>query len=93
MRSSCRTDPTGQIRVAQPLNIDFSKSRYTLLVTVSDGANTSAPETATVLIPKKIQVCKHGQTLAVPKAEAMKWLREGAALGPCRGTQLSRFAL
>ncbi len=76
--------PTGQIRVAQPLNIDFSKSRYTLLVTVSDGANTSAPETAIVFIPKKIQVCKLGQTHVVPKAEAMKWLREGAALGPCK---------
>jgi GH35 family endo-1,4-beta-xylanase len=77
--------PTGQIRVAQPLNIDFTKSKYTLLVTVSDGANTSAPETATVNIPKKIQVCKNGQTVVVPKADAMKWLREGAALGLCRG--------
>jgi len=76
--------PTGQIRVAQPLNIDFSKSKYTLLVTVSDGTNTSAPETATVFIPKKIQVCKLGLTQVVPKAEAMKWLREGAALGPCK---------
>lgn len=79
--------PTGQIRVAQPLNIDFTKSKYTLLVTVSDGANTSAPESATIFIPKKIQVCKNGQTILVPKLEAMKWLREGAGLGLCRGSK------
>ena len=77
--------PTGQIRVAQPLAIDFTRTRYTILVTVSDGVNTSAPQAQIVTIPNKVQVCKNGSTHKVPKLEATKWLREGAGLGPCKG--------
>ncbi|HEU4779702.1 MAG TPA: endo-1,4-beta-xylanase [Steroidobacteraceae bacterium] len=76
--------PSGQIRVAQPLNIDFSRTSYTLLVTVSDGVHTSEPSVQTVTIPSKVQVCKNGTTYRVPKLQAMKWLREGAGLGLCK---------
>jgi hypothetical protein len=70
--------------VAQPLAVDFTRSRYTILVTVSDGVNTSAPQAQTITIPNKVQVCKNGTTHKVPKLEATKWLREGAGLGPCK---------
>jgi endo-1,4-beta-xylanase len=75
---------SGKIRVAQPLNVDFGRTEYTILVTVNDGANTSEPQSQSIVIPDQIKVCKGGKTHSVPKAEAMKWLRGGAGLGACR---------
>jgi endo-1,4-beta-xylanase len=74
----------GNVNIARPLSIDFKKTEYTLLVTVSDGGNTSAVETLIVTIPDSIRLCHLGKQLVVPKAEAMRYLRRGACLGTCK---------
>ena len=75
---------TGAVEVARPLNIDWRKSSYTLLTTVSDGANTSTPVALTVNIPKKVTMCLIGLQLEAPKATAPLLLWVGAGLGPCK---------
>jgi endo-1,4-beta-xylanase len=74
---------SGKIQVAQPLGVDFSRTQYTLLLTVGDKVNTSATESFLVTIPEQIQICRNGKTDRVPKSQAAKWLRKGAGLGPC----------
>jgi endo-1,4-beta-xylanase len=75
---------TGAVEVARPLSIDWRKSSYTLLTTVSDGANTSTPVALTVNIPKKVTMCLIGLQLEAPKATAPLLLWLGAGLGPCK---------
>jgi GH35 family endo-1,4-beta-xylanase len=76
---------TGEVEVARPLLVDWKKkSSYTVLLTVGDGGNTSAPATLTVNIPKKITMCLCGLQLEVPKATTPLMLWVGAGLGPCR---------
>jgi GH35 family endo-1,4-beta-xylanase len=73
----------GNVNIARPLSIDFKKTEYTLLVTVSDGEHTSAVQQLVVTIPDTIKLCYQGRQLSVPKAEANKYLRRGACLGSC----------
>lgn len=73
----------GNVNIARPLSIDFKKTEYTLLVKVSDGANSSAVQTLVVTIPDTIKLCHQGKQLVVPKAQAMSYLRKGACLGTC----------
>lgn len=51
---------------------------------VSDGAKTSEPQTITLDIPNKVDLCLLGVELEVPKALASVALKLGAQLGDCR---------
>ncbi len=73
----------GNVNIARPLLIDFSKTEYTLIVSVSDGANRSATETLTVTIPDMVKLCFKGKQLVVAKQAAMALIRKGACLGTC----------
>jgi endo-1,4-beta-xylanase len=78
-------DPaTGAVRINRPLLIDFRRSSYTLQITVSDGANTSAAQSVTVPIPNKVKMCQWGHNVIVPKAGAPLLLWLGGTLGTCR---------
>lgn len=75
---------TGTLAVAKPLLVDFRKTSYTAILTVSDGANTSAPQTVTVTIPNRVHTCLFGFVdVTVPKADAKLLLLLGASLGSC----------
>jgi endo-1,4-beta-xylanase len=78
-------DPvTGLLSVRRPLMIDFRRSSYSVLATVSDGKYSSAAREISIAIPSKLTVCllSHVQ-LEVPKLAAGALLRAGAALGAC----------
>lgn len=75
---------TGTLIAARPPAIDFRKSNYTVVARVSDGANTSEPQTITVNIPNQIDLCLLVIELRVPKNLAPLALRLGASLGSCR---------
>jgi endo-1,4-beta-xylanase len=75
---------SGAIRAARPLSIDFRRSQYTLIVNVTDGLNTSAPQPLTVSIPDKVRMCLLVVDVRVPKKIAPTLLRLGATLGSCR---------
>ena len=45
------TPSAGELQIARPLLIDWRKTSYSLVTTVSDGANTSAATPVTVVIP------------------------------------------
>jgi endo-1,4-beta-xylanase len=75
---------TGAVRINRPLLIDFRRSSYTLHVTVSDGANTSAAQSVVVPIPNKVKMCQWGHDVVVPKAGAPLLLWLGGTLGTCR---------
>jgi hypothetical protein len=75
-------DPgTGTIGIAHPLSIDFRRASYTVLVTVGDGANVSAPEWVTITIPDKIDVYHNGHVIKVSKNAGPAHLRHGDCLG------------
>jgi endo-1,4-beta-xylanase len=74
----------GVLRVAQPRAIDFSKSSYTLVTSVSDGANSSAPQSVTINLPQQMNVCLGMVDLRVPKQAVPALVRMGASLGRCR---------
>ncbi|MDF3019602.1 MAG: xynB 3 [Steroidobacteraceae bacterium] len=76
---------TGLLQIKRPLLIDFRRSNYTVLATVSDGANTSEPREILVAIPRKVTMCLLNLLqLDVPKEAATLLLRSGAALGSCK---------
>ncbi len=75
---------TGQLTIANPSNIDFSKTSYTLKVTVSDGYFTSSEQDVTVSIPKKIKVChKDKNVLSIGKMDVPNHLAHGDCIGGC----------
>jgi endo-1,4-beta-xylanase len=79
------TSTGGELQIKRPLSIDFNRSSYTVIATVSDGANTSEPQTITIVIPRKVTLCLLGiLQLEVPKEAARLLLRHGAALGSCK---------
>jgi len=75
---------TGTLIAARPTAIDFRKSSYTVLARVSDGANTSEPQTVTLNIPNQIDLCILIVEVQVPKQLASLALKLGASLGDCR---------
>lgn len=75
---------TGTLIAARPGAIDFRKSSYTLLTQVSDGANTSEPQSVTLTIPNQVQVCLLVVEVKVPKSLASLALKLGGSLGDCR---------
>jgi hypothetical protein len=74
----------GDLRVARTGAIDFRRSSYSLLITVGDGSNTAAAQSATVTIPDRLNICLWLIDLRVPKLSAPPLLRLGATLGRCR---------
>jgi Glycosyl hydrolase family 10/Cadherin domain len=74
---------SGILRIARPGAIDFRKSSYTLVTSVSDGANTALPEPVTVTLPPRMNVCLWIIDLRVPKQSVPPLLRLGASLGRC----------
>ncbi len=76
---------SGVLQIKRPLMIDFSRSSYTVLATVSDGQNVSAPQSITVNIPRKVTMCLlNFVQVEVPKQGAWVLLKHGAALGACQ---------
>jgi hypothetical protein len=77
-------DPsTGKITIANLALVNMSASSFTLLVTVSDGLNTSASETVTITVPDKIKLCHNGNVISVSKFAVLSHLRHGDCVGPC----------
>jgi endo-1,4-beta-xylanase len=77
----------GVLEVARPLLIDWRKTSYVLSAKVSDGTFTSAPETVTVNIPKRVELCFGNiLRLEVPKATAPLAILLGSQLGDCSRT-------
>jgi hypothetical protein len=54
---------SGKLSIANPSAIDFSKTSYTINVTVSDGYFTSLEKEITIPITKKIKVCHKGKNV------------------------------
>jgi hypothetical protein len=78
------TPSAGELQIARPLLIDWRKTSYTLVTTVSDGANTSAATPVTVVIPKRVDMCLFDVIkLEVPKATAPLVFLLGGELGSC----------
>jgi len=78
------TPSAGELQIARPLLIDWRKTSYSLVTTVSDGANTSAPTPVTVVIPKRVDMCLFDVIrLEVPKASAPLVFLLGGELGSC----------
>ena len=77
-------DAAGNLTVAQPLLVDWSRTSYTLGSSVGDGANTSAVETVQVIIPDRVKLCLQNRIdLSVPKQAASGLILAGARLGSC----------
>ncbi|HYE56201.1 MAG TPA: cadherin domain-containing protein, partial [Chitinophagaceae bacterium] len=78
-------DPaTGKITIAHPSSIDFSRTSYTLKVTVSDGDMTSTEQDVTITIAKKIKVChKNKNVLSIGKMDVPDHLAHGDCIGSC----------
>jgi endo-1,4-beta-xylanase len=67
-------------RIALPR---FDVAEYSLLVTASDGRDTSAAGVVDVLLPERVRLCAAGHTELVPRAWVPLWLHFGAELGAC----------
>jgi GH35 family endo-1,4-beta-xylanase len=77
-------DPaTGSISIAKPLDIDFTRTSYEIVVSVSDGFKSSEPQTVTITIPRKIDVVHKGDAINIAKQAVPAHLREH---GDCLGT-------
>ena len=79
---------TGNISIKKPRAIDFTKTFYTLTVTVGDGVNTSAAALVTVVIPDKVYVCHQlgnipGGVLHISKLDVPDHLKHGDSIGQC----------
>jgi hypothetical protein len=75
----------GELTIEFAKSIDWRLTSYSLLATVSDGVNTSAPETLTVTIPNVVNMCFNDVIdIQVPKENAGLALRAGGELGRCK---------
>ena len=74
---------TGMITIADLTHADLNSNSYTLMVTVSDGVNTSVPKTITVTIPNKITVCHKGQLISISRMAAIGHMQHGDCIGSC----------
>jgi endo-1,4-beta-xylanase len=81
-------------RVALPR---FDLAEYSLIVTASDGRETSAPGVVQVALPERVRLCLAGHTQLVPRSWVPLWRRFGAEIGACsqpaaeRRTALQRW--
>jgi len=79
-------DPaTGQIRIVDPLAIDFVNApTYTLTLIVGDGKLPSHDQTVTVSIPDKINVCHKGRkTISIFRTDVPDHINHGDLIGQC----------
>jgi hypothetical protein len=75
---------TGKLSVANASAIDFSKTGYTVRVTVSDGYFTSNEQDINITISKKIRVChKNKNVLSIGKMDVHDHLAHGDYMGEC----------
>lgn len=74
---------TGVITIADLNLMDLVRSSYTLTVTVTDGAHTSATQIVTITIPDKINICHNGKLQSVGKLAAIAHIRHGDCIGTC----------
>ena len=66
------------------LLIDWRRTSYSLVSTVSDGENTSAAQAVQVTIPNRVNLCLANVIkLNAPKATAPLLILLGADLGSC----------
>ena len=81
-----RYSTSGNLQIGRPLLIDWRRTSYALVSTVSDGANTSAAQTVHVTIPNRVNMCLANTIkLEVPKKTAPLLILLGAQLGACSG--------
>jgi endo-1,4-beta-xylanase len=73
----------GVIRASRPLFVDWRKSSYWLVLTTSDGASVSPPQSVTITIPNRVKTCLYGLDLSLPKQITPVLLFLGATLGSC----------
>jgi endo-1,4-beta-xylanase len=79
------TPDTGLLQIKRPLLIDFRRTGYTVVATVTDGLNVSPEQAITIAIPRKVTMCILGLLqVEVPKEAAHLLLRNAATLGSCR---------
>ncbi|HEV8284880.1 MAG TPA: T9SS type A sorting domain-containing protein [Chitinophagaceae bacterium] len=75
---------TGKLSIANPTAIDFSKTSYTIMVTVSDGYFTSNVRTVMITIPNKIKICHKGKNvISIGKMDIPDHLAHGDCIGAC----------
>lgn len=75
---------TGSLQVARPLLVDWRKTSYSLVSTVSDGATTSEAQAVQVTIPNRVNLCLlNAIKLEAPKAAAPVLILLGAQIGSC----------
>lgn len=72
---------TGVINIPNPLALDFTRTQYTLAVTVSDGVDTSAVQNITVTIPTQVRLTYKGRVVTIYKLSVPAMLRSGATIG------------
>ncbi|MEO8019137.1 MAG: endo-1,4-beta-xylanase [Pseudomonadota bacterium] len=78
------TPKLGELEIARPLSIDWRKTSYSVVATVSDGTHTSAAQGVTVVIPKRVDMCLFDVIrLNVPKTTAPVVFLLGGNLGSC----------
>ena len=79
-----RYSSTGSLQVGRPLLVDWRRTSYSLGSTVSDGTNTSTPQTVVVTIPNRVNLCLANVIrLEAPKAATPVLILLGAQLGSC----------
>ncbi|WP_071781127.1 endo-1,4-beta-xylanase [Adhaeribacter aquaticus] len=76
---------TGQISIANPALLNFSNKTYNLLLTVSDGANSSTAAEVNITIADRLFVCHKGNVIQVSKHAVPALLSQGDCLGQCAG--------
>ena len=81
---------TGMISISNLKSVDLKNTSFTLMVTVSDGLNTSAPQTVTITLPDKITVCHKGQLISVSKMAAVAHIQHGDCVGTCGEALITR---
>jgi endo-1,4-beta-xylanase len=72
---------TGSVRIAKPLEIDFARTSYEIVVSVGDGFKSSEPRTVTITIPSKIDVLHKGHAVRIAKQDVPNHLGHGDCLG------------
>ncbi len=79
-----RYSTSGSLQIGRPLLIDWRRTSYSLVSTVSDGENTSAAQAVQVTIPNRVNLCLANVIkLNAPKATAPLLILLGADLGSC----------
>lgn len=75
---------TGEIKAINSAVLNSGNAnKYSITLTVSDGANTSKEEAVTINISDKVYVCHDGKTLQIGRSGAQDHLNHGDKNGAC----------